>query len=360
MTARLPSDLLDRSAEESSRLLALSYLNQIEGAQARLADPRDAEALHDFRVGLRRLRSSTRAYRSQLRGSVTKKMRQRLRKLTLASNAGRDTEVQLDWLRKQAEQLGPEDTQGLSWLIGRLEGRKYETVDPATAEVGRRFVKAATKFRPRLGTLRVEIGAGHREKHPSFGQVTGELIRQQAAHLPDDLERVREAANVEEAHKARIGIKRLRYLLEPVARRTSRARALITRLKEAQDLLGHLHDMHVLSGEIASSIAALAASPPGSVSGPQRGLHALERLASEEAAAAFESFSALWGGERGRRFLMRAGELGTSLADGPTRVTDDTPRLSLTRSRRVKAPPSIGEEGRGTLQRGMIVGQQER
>lgn len=316
MAARLPSDLLDRSAQESSRLLALSYVDQMEGAQARLTDSRDAEALHDFRVGLRRLRSCTRAYRPQLEGSVTKKMRRRLRKLTLATNAGRDTEVHLDWLRLQSDRVGAEDVQGLFWLIGRLEGRKGETIDPATAEVGRRFEKAATEFRRRLGTLRVEIGTGPGKRQLTFGLATGELIQQQATQLGEALEQVHEAANFKEGHRARISIKRLRYLLEPVARRASRVRGLVTRLKEAQDVLGTMHDMHVLSEEIASSLATLSGATPDRLLGSECGLRTLERLAREQAAAAFESFDALWGGDRASRFLMRADEIGRSLRKG--------------------------------------------
>jgi len=317
MAARLPSDLLDRSAQEASRLIALSYVDQIERAQTRLTDARDAEALHDFRVGLRRLRSCTRAYRAPLEGSVTKKMRRRLRKLTLATNAGRDTEVHLDWLKMQGDRVGAEDRPGLFWLIGRLEERKCETIDPATAEVGRRFGKAAIQFRRRLGTLRVEIGTGPGKRQLMFGQVTGELIQQQATQLGEALERVHEAANFKEGHRARISIKRLRYLLEPVARRASRGRGLVTRLKEAQDLLGTMHDMHVLSEEISSSLATLPGSNPDRLAGSERGLRTLERLAREQAAAAFEGFDALWGGDRASRFLMRADEIGRSLRKGP-------------------------------------------
>jgi CHAD domain-containing protein len=321
-TARLPSDLLERSAQESSRLLALNYLDQIESARTRLADAHDAEALHDFRVGLRRLRSCTRAYRSQLEGSVTKKMRQRLRKLTLATNAGRDTEVHLDWLRRQDDRLGAEDMPGLFWLLGRLEGRKYETIEPATAEVGRRFGKSAVEFRRRLGTLRVEIGTGPGKRQPTFGQVTGELIQQQATQLGDALERVHEAANFEEGHRARISIKRLRYLVEPVGRRASGVRGLVTRLKEAQDFLGTMHDMHVLSEEITSALATLSGGNPDQPSGAESGLRTLERLAGEQATAAFERFDALWGDNRAARFLMRADEIGRSLRKGPAGAQD--------------------------------------
>jgi len=130
--ARLPTDLLSRSAQEASRLLALGYLDEISRAEQRLGDPLDAEALHDFRVGLRRLRSCLRAYRVALEGSVSKKMRRRFRDLTLATNAGRDSEIQLAWLRDQAQLLGPGEMEGLAWLIGLLEGRKYEALDRVT------------------------------------------------------------------------------------------------------------------------------------------------------------------------------------------------------------------------------------
>ena len=119
MPSRLPTDLLHRSPQEASRLLALSYLDETARAQARLTNPDDGEALHDFRVGLRRLRSCVRAYRPFLKGSISGKMRRRLRALTLDTNAGRDTEVQLAWLRDQASCLAAGEAEGLGWLVGR-------------------------------------------------------------------------------------------------------------------------------------------------------------------------------------------------------------------------------------------------
>src|SRR5918998_1337794 len=97
MSLRLPADLLDRFADEATRLLALTYLDEIALAERRLADPQDAEALHDFRVALRRLRSCIRAYRNELKGSVSKRMRRSLRELMLVTNEGRDAEVHLEW-----------------------------------------------------------------------------------------------------------------------------------------------------------------------------------------------------------------------------------------------------------------------
>jgi len=331
VSTRLPSDLLGRPAEESSRLLALRYLDEIARAGKRLDDPQDAEALHDFRVGLRRLRSSSRAYRLQLKGSITKRVRRRLRKLTRATNAGRDTEVHLAWLRHQAEQLGPEDIQGLSWLIGRLEGRRYDMVRTTTADAREQFSETAAKLRPRLGTFRMEIRTGSRQEHRTFGQATAELIGAQVAELADDLKRVQGPQDVTGVHTARISAKRLRYLLEPLARRVAGVKGLVTQLKEVQDSLGDLHDRHVLAEEIASTRSDLSCINSDRLAGCEPGLRTLERLAVEQAAAAFARFDS-WSGDQAGRFILRVERLAVSLAEGASSAPA-VPVLSLGRAR---------------------------
>lgn len=343
MTARLPLDLLVRPADESSRLLALHYLEEIELAERRLADPLDTEALHDFRVGLRRLRSCTRAYRAELRGSVSKQLRRKLRKLTLATNAGRDAEVHLGWLRNQVGRVGPEHIQGVAWLIGRLEGRQHETLDSASSDVGRRFMKLAAGLRPRLGSLRIEIHRGRGSERPSFRQVTGELIRRHAADLNEKLRAVRTAENMAEAHRARIAAKRLRYLLEPLTRRAAGAKGLIAPLKGLQDVLGQLHDVHVMSEEIATSLADLSRGPTDS-SGAESGLRALEQAANAEGSAVFASFQARWGEQRGSRFFARADELGRTLASAAGNSAEGLPGLSLVPRRRSRPALNAEEE----------------
>jgi CHAD domain-containing protein len=312
VSSRLPPDLLDRSAEESSRLLALNYLDQIDSAEKRLEDTFDLEALHDFRVGLRRLRSSVRAYRPQLEGSVSGKMRKQLRALAQATNEGRDTEVQLAWLAKQSGQVAADDVPGFFWFSGRLEGHKQETLDRETADVARRYQKVAGKLRDGLAILRIDLAEGGVRKQLTFGEVTGGLVQLAVIHLGEELSRVISDASVEEAHEARIAVKRLRYLLEPVAR--LRAQVLIPRLKEAQDILGEHHDMHVLAAEIAAARADL---PRSGFSGMEPGLITLERLAREQAAAAFDRFQKSWSGALAGRILARATEIGRTLAKLP-------------------------------------------
>lgn len=313
MSVRLPADLLGRPAEEAARLLALAYLDEITRAKRRLSDPEDTEALHDFRVGLRRLRSCTRAYRAHLKDSVSKKIRQRLRDLTTATNAGRDAEVQLGWLQQQTGRLGPGELEGLAWLIGRLEGRKVEALNAVTSDVADRFTKTASRLRPRLRTFRAEVRVGAGRDRRSFGPVTGELVRSHAAALGEALRAMGGQQNAAEAHATRIAAKRLRYLLEPLVRRAPGIKRLVGRLKELQDVLGDLHDMQVLSQEIGSSLALLAQGRPERTRGATAGLNAVNRMVDEKASSCLADFHTRWNSAQAERFFRQTDELATAL-----------------------------------------------
>jgi CHAD domain-containing protein len=334
MPPRLPSNLLDRSAPEASRLLSLSYLDQIDSAHVRLGDQLDQEALHDFRVGIRRLRSAIRAHRTELEGSVTGKMRRRLRNLARATNDGRDVEVQLAWLGKQAPLLGPDDIPGFYWLVGRLEDRKQKTHDRAVADVARRYEKASLRLRRALGILRIELQTAQGQRPTSFREVTGALAQRQVQRLRDDIGRIQGADDAEQAHRIRISLKRLRYLVEPISRGNRRAGALVRRLKEAQDLLGEHHDMHVFAVAIASFREGVSA---GKFSGVEPGLATLSRLADEAGRAAFDRFQSVWAGELGSRILARAEEIGSALvevvASPESRVTNQETRVASLETR---------------------------
>ena len=72
------------------------------------------------------------------------------------------------------------------------------------------------------------------------------------------LARVGDADDDEEAHEARISAKRLRYLLEPLTGELPAAAPLVKRLKGLQELLGELHDAHVLETELRQGVGIAA------------------------------------------------------------------------------------------------------
>ncbi len=256
----MTTGLLARPPEEGARLIALSYLDQAAAARARLQDETDAEALHDFRVALRRLRSILRAYDDTLRGSVPRKLAKRLKRLAGATGPGRDAEVQLEWLRGHGSKLGSQQRQGHSWMLARLNGRVRDAYGDLQAEIDRDFPAVDGDLRRHLSVYRTKIFLDPETAPPTLGAVTARILRDQVAELEGNLAKVRHADDVDEAHQSRISAKRVRYLLEPFAEELPEsAAAVVKRFKALQDLLGDLHDSHVLEQELAEAVEEAAA-----------------------------------------------------------------------------------------------------
>ncbi len=249
-------------------MLALHFLGQAEVVVPRIADDGDAEALHDFRVAVRRLRSTLRAYRVHLRGSSTPKLRNALRELGSATNAGRDAEVQLAWLVAQDAYLRGRQRTGLRWLRTFLEERRDQAYKRARDEVVREVARVADKLRAKLSEYSIPVRIGEPVRGGTLADAAAEVVRELAAELRARLAAVHSLADQEPAHEARISAKRLRYVLEPFADEIEGVKPVVKAIKELQDLLGEMHDMHVLALEVGTALELAAA-------GRARKLHAM-------------------------------------------------------------------------------------
>jgi CHAD domain-containing protein len=254
-----------RSPEEGARRLALSYLDQAAGALPRLHDGADREALHDLRVALRRLRSCLQAFAAQLGDSVPGKLIRRLRRIARATGPGRDAEVQLAWLRKHAHELGRHQRSGQAWLAKRLEARMETAYGKLRADLSNDFAPLEEALRRRLSVYRTEVRLDG-GRAATFGDVAAALAGDHAREVDRRLRKVDDPAGVAAAHEARIAAKRLRYLADPLSQMIPHfagGSSLLASLKELQDLLGELHDSHVLESELADALAAAAAERAG-------------------------------------------------------------------------------------------------
>ncbi len=224
-------DWLGEPAGDVAVRLAHRHLDAACEAAERVANHADPEALHDFRVALRRLRSVLRAYRSCL-GKQPKKLRRQLKRVVRATGAGRDAEVFLAWLDNPSS-LPSTERAARDWLRKRLE----EMRDAAYARLRTRALADFTALAQRLR----QVLAVNRNK-ASYGEIMADHVRAQTARLAADLARVRSIADAETIHDARIQAKRLRYLIEPAGPRLAGARAGVKRLKAFQDETGALCD----------------------------------------------------------------------------------------------------------------------
>jgi len=289
----LDLETLDRWPSEGARVVALALLADAAEAAGRVRDPSDAEALHDFRVALRRLRSTLRAWQPALGDSLRKKDLRRLRKVARATNEARDAEVLLAWLGAVRAALAESHRPAVDWLASRLEHRRRAggPVEPALLEdLARTFARLARSL--------ASSGTAPASGAPTFGAALAGLVRAQGRALRDELGRVTSAEAVAHAHRARIAAKRLRYLLEPLlGAKKGDSREAVERLKELQDVLGELHDSHVAAAAVAAARVEAAAERlrlPGEdgLPGLRPGLIAVERAAHERAHRAFARLEA--------------------------------------------------------------------
>jgi CHAD domain-containing protein len=308
---RLDAHLLHRTPVEGVRAVALALLDEAEQALSRIERAADEEALHDFRVALRRLRSTLRAFRPHLRGRLRRKHERRLRAFATITNIARDAEVQLAWLAAERQSLPPRALPGVDWLAGRREAHRRGGYEAASGRLAARFRRLAQRLARRLQATRTSRHDPQRDS--SLGTALAELVRSQAAAL-DELLEVTSPLDVEQGHRARIAAKRLRYLLEPLRGvPDADAAPAVKILKGLQELLGQLHDAHVACGLLAASLVdtaaerarrAHAAIEQGASGGAAlraamrdevtRGLLVLDRRAVERATSAHQRLVREW------------------------------------------------------------------
>jgi CHAD domain-containing protein len=250
-------DLLERPAEEAVRRIALGHLEAATVAKPRVFDPEDEEGLHDFRVAVRRLRSVLRAYSDVLEGAVGKKLRRRLRDVARSTGGGRDAEVARAWLASQRPRLSRRHRAGLDWALGRLDRRLGESAAPIRGGVGG-FEAVADRLHGRLVVYTAEVRLEPR-REDTFSAALAARLERYAPALAKRLTAVAGPGDQAAAHRARLAAKRLRYLVEAATPAEPAARALVARLKGLQDLLGELHDAHVLEAELAAWVEEAAA-----------------------------------------------------------------------------------------------------
>ena len=318
--ARLELEELTRPPEEGARLVALHSLEEAGAALARVCAGEDPEALHELRVNLRRLRSTLRAFESSLERRPTAHALERLHDLGTLSNAARDAEVQLSWLEARRTEISRSHRAALRWLMQELALRRDQAFARMLSKLPEHFSALRADLEQSLRGYRTWVHLAGPDPSPTFASVLAEKLRRQSAQLRGRLAAIASPSDNQFCHEARIEAKRLRYLLEPVARYVPEGKRAVRSLKELQDVLGEMHDLEILMQTLEAGsermalvrvhalLDAVRAGNEQALASARRrrlegGLLAVTTLVRDRHRKLFGELEAAWLAERSARFF---------------------------------------------------------
>jgi CHAD domain-containing protein/CYTH domain-containing protein len=347
---RPPTSLPVLLVDEGARRLALAHLGDATAARVRITGASDPEALHDYRVALRRLRSGLEAYQPTFHSPVSRKSLRRLRRLARGTNRSRDLEVHLAWLAQQSDHAGEHERPGISWTVARLTTAKREAWGEMEHLDERLFPRLHVDLLAELTEFRATMSADGTRRR-STAAVTGSLIGEAAERLKRRLLEIHGYSSERGIHRARIAAKHLRYLLEPFAPAVPDGDAVVERLKALQSGFGDVHDAHVFLAELRR----MAPEADGASSGGANLLPGVEALmVSLEARGrhAFEETARGWLHGAGQPCFELIGSVADSIGKLGDRDQEVERKFLLT-----GLPPVEGAEGSVEIEQGYLPGE---
>jgi triphosphatase len=288
----------EMTAAQAFRAIARSCLRQIiVNEPAMFAG--HAEALHQMRVGLRRLRAAISIFADVVTDGGEEKVKGELKWITQELGPARDLDVFAADVLKPLQKAKPKDA-GVNAAVRDFEKRREDAyaraIDSLRSERHRRSLLDLAEW--------IEVGPWG-----SSETAQGPIVER----AKTELERLRKGIrkrggelrhlSAQRRHKLRIRAKRLRYATEffaatfPGERNVKRRDELLSALKDLQDALGGLNDLETRHGLMNGTggegpPAEMAAAIPD----PAREAASRERLLAdaEKAFARFAEAKSFW------------------------------------------------------------------
>lgn len=243
---------LELPAAHGAASQVLALMPRVDEALARLQAGEDPEALHDFRVAVRRLRAWLRGFESVV--AVRSGTRRRMRTLARRTNAARDAEAAYALLQLVARSL-PSRSRG---AVRSLEAELGAEIAAATARIarraGRRWRRVSMRLRRELMDRQPATGIER-----GFGTAWAEALEAALGKALDRRAAAVEAAEADDVHRYRIALKRLRYLVEPLADSVPAAAAAAKQTKRVQEITGTINDLQNFLARLERRARDLAA-----------------------------------------------------------------------------------------------------
>lgn len=244
----------DASAGDAFRLIALACLRQLRLNEEVFLAGRPAEALHQIRVSIRRLRSAFALFEPVLQGDPrAAELSDEIRRVTEPFGLARNLDVFLA-VTLPAEMKRRPDEPGLTSLRERLEAEHARAYDRVIG------VLEAPEWRLLLLDLLAWTETGAWRALPAaavpardFAAETLDRFRRRVKKRGHNLDRL----DPEERHRVRIAAKKLRYgaeffaALYPGRKTRKRHKTFVAALSDLQDHLGALNDLATAHGVMA-------------------------------------------------------------------------------------------------------------
>jgi inorganic triphosphatase YgiF len=245
---------------EAFQIIARSCLSQMLHNEVLVRQTQDPAALHQMRVGLRRLRAALSLFGKQLlTDPESTAIKNDLRWAGQAMGTARDLDVLLERIRSSKteydkSQIGKvkrSRSEAYRDLLDTLESHRFMNI----------VLKAAAWIESGDWTTIGTPEAKQAREHPARDFASDELARR-FKRICRNGKRLRKRSE-EERHELRIRIKKLRYGTEffaslfPSGKASRRRKKLAGTLEELQERLGELHDLAV-GGSLVPSLVEIS------------------------------------------------------------------------------------------------------
>jgi CHAD domain-containing protein len=216
------------------------------------------DSLHDFRVSMRRLRSYIQAYEKVL--PMDRESCLNIKAVASATNLARDHEVFKEWLDEVSAKYPH-----FKSYAAQIDEKIIDYINSQQEKVGRsKLVKRWRRVSNQLHQINRKSLV--KNKQVPMDEYSRDLIKRHIGKFNSNFESSLQTRSLEELHKARIRLKRVRYLLDLYVLHAPEIKESIKSLKVLQDLLGYINDrsqfVMILTAVLkASPVEELAQSP---------------------------------------------------------------------------------------------------
>lgn len=220
---------------------ARTLIKTIDHASTALKQHAAPEALHSFRVNIRRLRTQLAAFSDVI--SLSRAVKRQLRRLAHCTNEARDFQVAVQLLSTLATSPASPTARVPQARLRQYRKAAARCIDELQTSLPREWVQLRRRLLQQMSP-RSEHDSAVSYRHASRQQFDTRLLA-----LRQCFATIATVQDVDNLHKARILTKQLRYLAEPFAA-DSALTTLISNLVQLQDRLGSIHDLMLLRQRI--------------------------------------------------------------------------------------------------------------